>query len=114
MDTRLGTAERERRRPTAPDRAKDATVAARITSQRSGDALLLFRDVPAKSTEGGVVHSTPALMCGGIGVIFDGCVVPSHTMSTISVRTTGTCPNLERENCYRVNVLTLFGTVVGD
>jgi hypothetical protein len=52
------------------------------------DTAFSFRDVPTKSTEGGVVQSTPALMGGGTGAIFIKQVLPSHTMSTKSVRTT--------------------------
>jgi hypothetical protein len=44
-----------------------------------------FRDVPTKSTEGGVVHSTSALTGGGTGAIYAGQVLPLQTMSTISV-----------------------------
>jgi hypothetical protein len=58
-------------------------------AQPTGGALCsLFRDVPAKSIEGGAVHSTPVLAGGGTGAIFTGRVLPPYTMSTISARMT--------------------------
>jgi hypothetical protein len=50
-------------------------------------SLPLFRDVPTKFREGGVVHSAPALVCGGTGAIFAGESILSYTISTISART---------------------------
>jgi hypothetical protein len=54
----------ERQPPTAPERGRDARVTTQVTTQIAVPA---FRDVPAKSSEGGVVHSTPAFPCGGAG-----------------------------------------------